>query len=315
MKFIVDARRKHCLPFKEHSCSLSACDPLNELGLMSRGILPRGPPTVADNLYVCKYGQTHQCLPEKCMALEVCPISGASYGIVQEYGYYDPDDSRTWSKPGAPAPGTSVIDEGVSKAERRVETLVETILYSKHRERVRNDWNNNQRKRAKKEKDAYCAECDKRRVPINLIRLISIELSCEATSGNLHILKRDTAVIARYTGYVMQVYRNVQRYAQLENVSPEAVALGVLYRMQQGMVVNEVPIIPLDRFLVNNLPLTNDLPKFNIDKKQYTVGENLIFAMLEAARKQGKTDQELAIHEDMKNEEIYYKLGTESRSP
>lgn len=315
MKFIVDARRRHCLPFKEHDCSLGFCDPLNELGLMSRGILPHGPPTVPDNLYVCKYGQTHQCLPEKCMALEVCPISGASYGIIQEYGCYDPDDSRTWGKAGAPAPGTSAIDsEEISKEERCVETLVETILYSKHRERVKNDWNNNQRKRAKKEKDAYCTDCDKRHVPVNLIRLIMIETNHETTSGNLRILKRDATVIARYTGYVMQVYHNVKRYLQLEKVSPEAVTLAVLYRMQQGMVVNDVSIIPLDRFLVDNLPLMNDLPKFKIDKRQYTIGERLIFSMLEAARKQGKTDQELAIHEDMKNEQIYYKLGGGSRS-
>ena len=298
-------------PSIPHNCSIQFCDPLNATGLIKRGLMVSSS-HYPDNLYICKYGQVHECLPATCMAAEVCPVSGASYGVIEEYDFYDPDDARTWAKPGAPNNPTVKRTSAIDPYDRAF-GMIDTILYSTHREHVHREWVTQQKKRAKKEKDHYAGECRTTHVPVNLIKLLMIESHAGSnSSGGLSILKRDVDVISRYAGYAVQVYRNVQTYVR-EKISIEAITLAVLYKMQQGMIVNDVTIIPLERFLLEHLPLINDLPKFKINKKLYTAGERLIFLMLENAHKQGKTDEELAIHEDLQNGEKLFKIGEHER--
>ena len=129
-------------------------------------------------------------------------------------------------------------------------------------------------------------------------------------NANLHIikiLKRDQNVINRYVKLIFQFYEFAVKYIE-DKISPEAIALGILYKMQQGMIVDNVVLIPLESFLVENLPLMNDLNKLKIDKKKYTLGERLIFQTLENARKQGVNN--LSLKEEVLEEQVFNELGT-----
>ena len=52
-----------------------------------------------------------------------------------------------------------------------------------------------------------------------------------------------------------------------------------------------------DLFLLENLPLMNDLPKFGINKKHFTKGEKAIDAAINPAVKQSVPLTEFALHE------------------
>ncbi len=313
-----------------HSCSPNYCSPVKQ----------------GDDSYICKYGQTHVCSEDVCGFDEVCPVSGMSFGLLHDYSDYNPLDNRTWGKDWRPSnlisdahaekilkkyvPPDALASSGtypkdhkdstldppsggsrlnVDEAFTKIETLIEKLIYSDQRKRINTDWVNMQKKKARREIDVYIAECKDKMIPVNLVKLKMIETSPEYDTSiqHLSILVRDQSIVAKYSNYAIKAFKNVQLYTK-EKVCPEAIALTVLYKMQQGMKVNDVIIIPLDHFLVENLPVMNDLPKLKIDKKKYTLGERLLSDMFASARKQGKTDRELAIIEEAIGEEKLKKL-------
>ncbi len=271
------------------------------------------------------------CCEDTCGFDEICPVSGMSFGIVHDYADYNPLDNRTWSKDWRPSniisdahaekilkkyipsegPSTvvPVVRINVDDAYSKIENLIEKLLYSDHRKKINSDWFIMQKKKARREIDVYIAECKDKMVPVNLVKLKMIENSQEydTTVPHLTILKRDQTTVTKYSNLAVQAFKNVQLYMK-EKACPEAIALAVLYKMQQGMKVNDVIMIPLDHFLVENLPVMNDLPKLRIDKRKYTHGERMLFDMFAAARKQGKTDRDLAFVEEAIGDETFKKL-------
>lgn len=328
--------RQNILPFRPHDCSVPFCDPLNDIGLVKRGY--NAFQNTPESLYICKYGQIHDCAKESCGISEICPVSGASKEYIQEYNDYNKHDSRTWKLPSnllsdtraekivkkyvgggeggrvlSAAPKALLRKKKYSDTDvqSRIGHIVETILYSPKRKLINDELWSGHTKRVKREKDNYINECGENKVPVNLIKLLMIESSCDTSKLHfLNILKRDQNVIDRYVSMILQIYKFAELYIDDNKVSPEAISLGILYKMQQGMIVEDVTLIPIEEFLIANLPLMNDLGKLGIDKKKYTTGERLIFLMYENAKKKGKTMHELIIIEGLITEQKFNELGT-----
>lgn len=301
--------RPNILPFVSHECSVAFCDPVNSVGLLRRGVVQEE--KFSDSVYICKYGQIHDCSVSNCGLEESCAVSGICKEYIEEYADYNKHDSRTWYKE---PENVKVFGKRKKYNEAdvrvRIEQIVETILYSSNRQKINEEILANHSKKVKREKDTYISECCEKKIPVNLIKLMMIDSNNQTSNIHmLHILKKDPNVIARYVSIIIQIYKNAETYIE-DKISPEAIALGVLYKMQQGMIVNGVVLIPLEKFLVDNLPLMNDLGKLKIDKKKYTIGERLIFTMFENAKKKGKTNQDLAVIEELLTEEKRYELGS-----
>jgi hypothetical protein len=93
------------------------------------------------------------------------------------------------------------------------------------------------------------------------------------------------------------MFQCIQKYVG-ENLNLDAIALGTLYKMQQGIRLEETVILPVDRFLVDHLPLINDLPQFKLDKRKFTRGEKLISQMIDNVKKMKIPLTEIALKLD-----------------
>lgn len=288
--------RPDLLPSREHICSHEFCQPENESIFIRRGLLNPEDRKTEDDVFVCKYGQIHQCSFEDCMANGYCPISGMSDGYISEYSSYNRHDPRTFKK-------DKVISSPSKQSDvyTKIESVIENILYSNSRKKINEQWYNKQMKLCKKDKDNYIQEeCSDR--PINLIGVMMIESLYRSLMAPLVILEFDQIKLHYYTQVVLFVYQCVQKYVG-EGVKLDAVILGTLYKMQQGIRVDDTVILPVDRYLVDNLPLINDLPRFKIDKRNFTRGEKLISQMIENIKKEQIPISEIALKLD-KNEEF-----------
>lgn len=317
--------RPNTFPCVPHECSKEFCEPLNTIGIFRLFKFKQDFP---ESLYICKYGQEHDCMKSDCGIDSVCPVSGIIKENIQEYSDYNKNDSRTWntkvpqkflSEKKVEVLMKKYTKEDVKKVKRekhqinnsqiysRIEHIVETILYSLNRKKINEEKYNIHSKKIKREKDFYISECSEKCIPVNLIKLCMMDSKPNANLHIIKILKRDQNVINRYVKLIFQFYEFAVKYIE-DKISPEAIALGILYKMQQGMIVDNVVLIPLESFLVENLPLMNDLNKLKIDKKKYTLGERLIFQTLENARKQGVNN--LSLKEEVLEEQVFNELGT-----
>ena len=88
--------RPNILPFVSHECSVAFCDPVNSVGLLRRGVVQED--KFSDSVYICKYGQIHDCSVSNCGLEESCAVSGICKEYIEEYEDYNKHDSRTWYK-------------------------------------------------------------------------------------------------------------------------------------------------------------------------------------------------------------------------
>jgi hypothetical protein len=276
--------------FKEHEflnkpnhhtvCSLHTCNPENESALRHRGLIPKDYPLITnDRIYVCNYGVVHECDELTCMNNTVCPISGLSDGFIPTYSSYDKHDSRTWEKNIKYKRKNITDDEVYEKAE----FLVDTMLYSKeHRTKINEKWKKQQLNACKNEKNTSL----KPNLPINLIQLAMIHSKYDGKTLPLELLDYDQQKITYYVNLIAQIYKKVQLYNPGEKICIESITLGLLYKMKQGIKMDDITVIPVDIFLVEHLPLMNDLPSC-IDKRKFTKGEKWITMTIDKSRKAG----------------------------
>ncbi len=285
-------------------------------------------PATTEHLYLCKYGQLHEC-GDACTYEEICPVSGIAQVDQIILADYDSTNPLTWG----PKPSYLISDAHAERLMKRycpdppttaeaakpqqkmlklddtylrIESLVDRLLFSDQRKKINATCMAQQTRKSKREKEMYLAECAERCIPFNLLHLMMIDAKYTRNVHLLNIIPRDDQLITKYANYVLQVYVRVQHACggggggggDGGKICPDAIALATLYKLQQGMKVNDVTLIPLDPFLADNLPLMNDLPKFKVNKKKYTPGERLIFLMFEQGRKEGKSEEELAIRSD-----------------
>jgi hypothetical protein len=278
------ARQKELLPSRVHLCSHEFCQPENGVNLFKRGLLPES--NYPEDLFLCKYGQFHQCSLSDCMDNGYCPISGMSDGLIYDCRDYIRSNPKTFIVKPEPISVKRTNDD-------KIEALVETILYSEFRKKINDMWWKKQMKLCKKEKDAHVEETR----PINLIMAAMIESTYRSQKPPLVILEFNQAKVRYYTQVILQMYEHVQKLLGGDDrIQQDAIALGTLYKMQQGIRVDDTVILPVDRFLVDHLPLINDLPQFKLDKRKFTRGEKLISQMIDNAKKKQIPLNEIAIH-------------------
>ena len=283
MNRLVQARIHELSPLSRpgHSCSVKYCDPQNEQTLIRRGLLA-GPCVLPEHMYVCIYGDIHVCNENICMVEGPCLVSGMTMGIVHEYSSYNSKDARTWEKKDEKPKS---IVPAVQKQYDQVEYLIDTLFYSPKRKDIVSTWTKQRNKLTKKYKDTYIKACEKKRVPVNLIHLAMLEAQYNVPCPIKAKPERDMDRLYQYTKLVMQM---IQFMGDEANNCLDIVALGMLYKMQQGIRINNVTLLPKDSYLVGILPPMNDLTKLGIDKKKINRGEQMIMGLYESIERQGK---------------------------
>lgn len=305
-----------------HVCNRKYCNPQNHEQLVFLGLCP--PHLRPDtSIYLCKYRQYHVCDYEHCHC-DVCPISGACYGT-GGFSSYDYNDPRTrQSRPDVddqlnlhvlsgsiihpifdddddsdePATKRSKITMVASEVRKRIEGHVETLLYGKERKKINSDFMSQHEKACTREKDIYIGKCRLDQVPPNQIALHMINDRYKRVQMPLVILDMDQSILTYYTNVVMQIYELVQRYSSDNGqgkVCIASVTLGVLYLMRTSYQIDGITLIPLDRFMQENLPSMNELPRFGFDKKRYTRGSKLITFSYGLALKKGVDIRKLCL--------------------
>lgn len=287
-KYLQDAKKPDLKISRVHVCCPQVCNPENESTLKRRGRIPMTNSNITnDLLFICDYGVFHQCDPNVCMLNDVCIISGLSEGHIPEYKTYGPKKRL------------HVNTENITEI---IETLVVKILYSDTRKKINEQWKRQQTKLCNKEKNQRIDDT----LPVNLIALAMVQSEYDRKTLPLEILEYEQPRIDNYVQMITQVYEHVKRY-QRDKICVESLTLGLLYKMKQGLKIDGVTIIPIDLYLVEHLPLMNNLPKFGIDKRKFTKGEKMINFFIEQARNSGVPLETLAIREQNIENVIVFK--------
>ena len=311
-KRVADLRTDMVLEqYHAHMCQKNYCFPQTEQHILNTA-------KANSSVFLCRVGQVHICDFDHCHC-NVCPISGACYGHGGGWSSYDPTDPRTWE-----TQRTVVEDdfptffalEGLAPEEpavlvkkrrthhqnntsvlKRAEQVVETLLYSQERNKINIEYTQRQKKACTREKDAYVTQCKKCKQLPNMLVLDEINNRYKYDKPPLTIVKTDVERVAYYTDVISQVYQLVQRYTggDAQKVCIASVAIATLYKMRQSFQLEEVTLLPRDQYLVDHLPGTNDLPRFNLDKKRFTAGEKLIEFAYDMAIKKGTPLTELQL--------------------
>ena len=119
----------------------------------------------------------------------------------------------------------------------------------------------------------------------------------------LEILDYDEDYVRKYTEIVLHVHAIIEKY-HTDVPKIDILTLGTLYIMRQGFVVNNVPLLPSDTFLLYNLPEINDLPSFGYGKRKIAIGTQIIEFVLKRALEQGAFVNNIA-YQQKNNGEFY----------
>lgn len=235
-----------------HECRANFCDPQNEATLIRRGLLS-GPPILPEHVYICKYGQIHECDENVCMADAPCLVSGASMGVLNQYE----------SRPRGEEP-----KKKKRKYYDQLELLMDTLFYSPKRRNIVTNWNRQKSKQSKKYRDSYIKGCESRRKPVNVVHIGMLEeqynLPCPIEASP----ERD---MDRMDQYIRLTAELVDRIGA-EGLCVESLCLSMLYKMRHGVTIHEEEMLPMDPWLLKVLPPINDLARLGIDKKKISRG-------------------------------------------
>ena len=284
---LLSARSKELLPFRPHACDSKFCDPQNESALIKRGLLvPATHTPGAELIYLCKYGQLHACSPATCTGDGYCTVSGAMDGILYNHNSsYDKRDARTWRLANANPKKRKVHDEKVAE-------VVDALLYSPKRNKLREDMLKKRAKKVRKDQEAYAKLCIEQHVPFNYLELAMIGSKFDYQV--IEVLERNQSRIDQYTSIIMQLQEHITRITG-ETPQAECITLAVMYKMRQGLRIDDTQILPLDPFLAEHLPLMNDLAQLGLQKRRYTQGEHCIQEMIDTMRKKKLNFQDITI--------------------
>jgi len=289
---------------QKHQCSSQFCNPQSEVDIQKQKNLPITD-TMSYNLFVCDLGAVHLCTVSECELYgstqdQTCPVSGIQWASI--VSNYSKNDSRTWYNKGTEMSDPKAIQNGPrqhakkqnfyseSMIKNTTETLINLLLYSHTRldrnQAAANDHidqsqnaMNTYAKHRKNELKQMCYKTD-------LYRLNAHYCSQQLP---LRILEIDLSRIEYYVHVVLQLWHICQKFYihpinrtfnnngnEIKNrLTPEVVALGVLYSMRQGITIQGVDLLPKDNYL-ENLPIIIDLSFFGVDKKKVTKGNKIL---------------------------------------
>lgn len=300
---------------KPHTCSARVCNPQCERDF---GI------STDCTLFLCNYGSIHRCGPDVCTIYSVhtgtCPLSGMQVGPAITSAYAK-DDPRTWYQK-APQTGPKITEGNVvniyddnqvkqqqelaattppikrprirkEKSQEEVEeilsNLLELLLYSSKRTQINELEMQKYEMHAAQARNTYITACrEQGRFPFStdVARIVGYHTS---KALPLNELEREPKRLRFYINQLFQIWQISKRFytdADEPKSDVETVALGALYMMRVGHIVDGHILLPKDLFLFCNLPLVNKITGFGIKKKKITKGEKILDIVYKRAREQ-----------------------------
>jgi len=166
--------------------------------------------------------------------------------------------------------------------EQKVTRVLHALLFSHTRKQYNSDVAQKHEDAHRKEQEKYLQKCKTTGQFPNLIDLHTIGNYYNNLPLPMLNIEMDQVMLNHYVNLIMQVWGTVSKYTD-ENatkVSIEAVALGTLYTLRQGLIYKGLEMIPKDPFMSQRgvLPIINDIVRFGFTKKNVTCGEKLIDA-------------------------------------
>lgn len=191
------------------------------------------------------------------------------------------------------------VQQPATVLEHKVLNILQTLLFSSLRTRFNQDITSQHKGDHKKEQERYLNTCKRTGQFPNLIDLLTISNHYNCLKLPMLNIEMDYVMREHYVKLVMQVWENVIKYVDdnATKVSIEAVTLGTMYTLRQGLVYNRIEMIPKDPFICQRgvLPLINDIVRFGFTKKTVTCGEKLIDAAYNKAIKMNVSKDDLMI--------------------
>lgn len=181
----------------------------------------------------------------------------------------------------------------------KIEKILQNILFSPIRKQFNEEIEAEHKHDHERELNRYMMQCKQNGQFPNLIDLYAINTHY----GNMPLpmvnIKMDHTMRKHYTVVIAQIWKNVCKYAEDNGakINVEAVTLGALYTMRQGLNFDNMTVIPKDPFLsrLGVLPLINDIVRFGYSKKKVTSGEKLIDASYNRAMQLNVSKKKLSL--------------------
>lgn len=205
-----------------------------------------------------------------------------------------------------------------AQLEQKVKYVLQELLFSPTRKKYNDDITQKHKDAHKKEHDRYMHNCKVTGQFPNLIDLHTIANHYNNLPLPMLNIEMDLVMMNHYVNMIMQVWDTVSKYTDetATKVSIEAVALGTLYTLRQGLLYKGVEMIPKDLFMSQRgvLPIINDIVRFGFTKKTVTCGEKLIDAAYNRAMRMKVCKDEITIdfskmHEQNQEKETMIPLG------
>jgi len=175
--------------------------------------------------------------------------------------------------------------------------VIERLLYDPARTQVNNTSLERARKYAEKAQQTYVQDMlAQKAIPFwtDMYRIV-------ATAGEraqlLQILPYSETTVSLYINIINQIWTRVvlKWYKPDGPLDFEAFCIHLLYTLTRGYILQQESVLPMDRFLLRNLPKINDFKFFRFDRKKHTTGEIILTEAYESALEQGCTPRQLAL--------------------
>ena len=180
-------------------------------------------------------------------------------------------------------------------------SLIQLLLYSSNRIRINDETRAKHLRARDKHRDEYIRMCKQQRQRTVLSDFARFNIFFLNLPVPLAELELDDAKIDNLQHIIMHVWSLVEKYYDLEKsndackIDFTSVALGTLYTMRQGYLLNGIEVLPQDVFLAYHLPKMKDLSRFHLAKRGITKGEKILAHAYDNAVARGASQEELLI--------------------
>ena len=206
----------------------------------------------------------------------------------------------------------------LKSVEAKVRDTLRIILFSPIRKRFNDEITKQHQMDHKKAQDRYIANCKKVGQIPNFIDLVTIRNYYSNLPLPMVNIKMDHTMHEHYTSLIVQVWEKVHKYSDdsVSKINVQAVVLGALYTLRQGLVAQGLELIPRDTFMSQRgvLPLINDIIRFGFTKRKVTTGEKLIDSAYNRALTMNVSREDLLfdfnrIKEKQEDDSIFIPVG------
>ena len=189
-----------------------------------------------------------------------------------------------------------------TKLVEKARNIIQLLLYSVHRIRINDEMRKRHLRARDKHRDDYIRMCKEQRQRTILSDFARFNIYFLNLPVPLVELQQDEARISNLSNVILHVWNLVQKYYDNDRnkdgckIDFTSVALGTLYTMRQGYVINEIEVLPQDSFLAYHLPKMKDLSRFDLSKRSITKGEKILSDTYKFAFSQGASREDIIIN-------------------